>query len=51
VTATHQDELAEFIRASADGYFVLAGGSNVIVADAGVDATGAAEVRRGVPAR
>ncbi len=39
VTATHQDELVEFIRASADGYFVLAGGSNVVVADAGVDAT------------
>jgi UDP-N-acetylmuramate dehydrogenase len=39
VTATHQDELAEFIRASADGYFVLAGGSNVVVADTGVDST------------
>jgi UDP-N-acetylmuramate dehydrogenase len=39
VTATHQDELVEILRASADAYFLLAGGSNVVIADAGVDAT------------
>ena len=38
-TATHQDELVEFIRQARMATSVLAGGSNVVIADAGVDAT------------
>jgi UDP-N-acetylmuramate dehydrogenase len=46
-TATHQDELVEMIRqtgspsgdARGAGFLLLAGGSNVVIADAGVDST------------
>jgi len=38
-TATHQNELVEMIRQTAGGpLLLLAGGSNVVIADAGVDA-------------
>jgi UDP-N-acetylmuramate dehydrogenase len=39
-TATHQDELVEMIRQTGDaGFLLLAGGSNVVIGDAGVDST------------
>jgi UDP-N-acetylmuramate dehydrogenase len=36
-TATEQDELVELIQQTSGEFFVLAGGSNVVIADAGVD--------------
>jgi len=39
VTATHQHELVEMTRATPGDVFLLAGGSNVVVSDRGVDAT------------
>jgi UDP-N-acetylmuramate dehydrogenase len=39
VTATHQNELVEIIRATPSELFVLAGGSNVVIGDAGVEST------------
>ncbi len=39
VTATHQHELVEIVRATPEDLFVLAGGSNVVIGDAGVEAT------------
>jgi UDP-N-acetylmuramate dehydrogenase len=36
-TATHQDELVEVIRQTDGEYLLLAGGSNVVIADTGVD--------------
>lgn len=39
VTATHQHELVEMTRATPGDVFLLAGGSNVVIADRGVDAT------------
>jgi UDP-N-acetylmuramate dehydrogenase len=37
--ATHQDELVAMIRQCGDDYLLLAGGSNVVIADAGVQTT------------
>lgn len=39
VTATHQHELVEMTLATPGDVFLLAGGSNVVIADSGVDAT------------
>ncbi len=39
VTATHQHELVETVRATAGDVLLLAGGSNVVLSDGGVDAT------------
>jgi len=38
VTATHQHELVEMVRATPGDLFLLAGGSNVVIADSGVPA-------------
>jgi UDP-N-acetylmuramate dehydrogenase len=39
VTATHQHELVEMVRATRGDVFLLAGGSNVVIGDDGVPAT------------
>jgi UDP-N-acetylmuramate dehydrogenase len=39
LTAAHQDELVQLVRATTGDLFLLAGGSNVVIGDAGVPAT------------
>jgi len=38
-TATHQDEIVQMVRAATEPILVLAGGSNVVVADEGIPGT------------
>ena len=38
-TVTHQDELIDIIRQTGGDFFLLAGGSNVVISDSGVDTT------------
>jgi UDP-N-acetylmuramate dehydrogenase len=51
VTITHQHELVEIVRATPAKLFLLAGGSNVVIGDGGVDATVVLVRNQGVSTR